>query len=160
MTRGNKLGMVKEQRKAYTEIGDYIKKRLIVLNITIENFATIFGVSNVYVVNLLQGKRHFPEKHKNAIREKLFFTEKEKKHLDILYEREETRWKKMKLAGKKRLSKVSEINSKERIVKEEIINFINTVREEEKFCKENERPLSVGEVSDYKQKLIKLIIEA
>ena len=160
MTRGNKLGTVKEQRKAYTEIGNYVKKRLLLLNITIENFARMLGVSNVYMTNLLQGKRHFPEKYKDTIKEKLFFTDKEKGHLETLYEREEVRWRQMKLAGKKRLSKVSEINSKERIVNEAIINFINTVREEEKFCKENKRPLSVDEVSDYKQRLIKLIIEA
>lgn len=157
--RGTKPGTVKKQRVAYTEIGDFIKERLILLNITIENFSSMLGVTNVYINNLLQGKRHFPEKYKDVIKDKLFFTEKEKDRLEDLYEREELRWRRLKIAGKKRLNKTAEIVNKENIAKNAIIRLLETVKEEEDFCKRNKRSTTIDELSDYKQRLIKLIIE-
>lgn len=157
--RGTKPGTVKKQRVAYTEIGDFIKERLILLNITIENFSNMLGVTNVYINNLLQGKRHFPEKYKDMIKEKLFFTEKEKNKLDDLYEREELRWRRLKIAGKKRLNKTAEVINKENIAKNAITRLLETVKEEEDFCIRNKRSTTIDDLSDYKQRLIKFIIE-
>lgn len=54
----------------YTEMGMLVRNRMDWLNMTLEDLSKLLNVSSVYLVNVLQGKRHFPEKYKDIIKEK------------------------------------------------------------------------------------------
>ena len=117
----------------YTKFGMMIRNRMDYLNMTLDDLSNILNVTSVYLVYLLQGKKHFPEKYKDVIKEKMFFNQKEKDNVDEMFKREEQRWITYKIQGKKRLSVYSELQSDKRITKENIKRLVQKFEEEEAF---------------------------
>ena len=142
----------------YTEMGMLVRNRMDWLNMTLEDLSKLLNVSSVYLVNVLQGKRHFPKKYKDIIKEKMFFNQKEKDNVDEMFKREEQRWNTYKIQGKKRLSVYSELKSNERIVRTSIEKLIKSFREEEEFEIKYKRERRIV-TQELKKELINLIMD-
>lgn len=106
---------------------------------------------------ILQGKKHFPKKYLDLFKDRIFFTQKEKDHLDKAFEREENRWKKFKNESKKRLTETAKINTLEKSVKKNIKDLLSAVWDEEEWGKENNNERMT--VKEYKMKLIEFIMD-
>lgn len=142
----------------YTEMGMLVRNRMDYLNMTLEDLSKILNVSSVYLVNVLQGRRHFPEKYKDIIKEKMFFNQKEKDNVDEMFKREEERWITCKIQGKKRLSVYSELKSNERIVRTSIEKLIKSFREEEEYEIKYKRERRIV-TQELKKELINFIMD-
>ena len=142
----------------YTEMGMLVRNRMDYLNMTLEDLSKLLNVSSVYLVNVLQGKRHFPEKYKDIIKEKMFFNQKEKDNVDEMFKKEEQRWTTYKIQGKKRLSVYAELKSDERIVRASIEKLIKSFKEEEEYEIRYKRERRIV-TQDLKKELINLIMD-
>ena len=142
----------------YTEMGMLVRNRMEYLNMTFEDLSKILNVTNVYLVNVLQGKRHFPEKYKDMIKDKMFFNQKEKDNVDEVFKREEQRWTTYKIQGKKRLSVYAKLESDKRILKKNIENLIKSYKEEEIFEIEHKRERRTV-TQELKKELINFIMD-
>ena len=147
---------IRKNMKNYTDFGKLLDGQIKKLGINTIEVAEYLEVSNAYVIYLLQGKKHFPEKYKDMLKEKYFFSKEEKERVDIFFIAEEERWKRFKLKGKKRLSQMSEIEADIRGLKQKTIKILKKVRAEE-IVQFKTKGCSKISTEILKEELIKLI---